>query len=59
MARLRHKRENQSVLFPWYVRALENAAEMPLWLQTVTYIDCRDNEEAKLATAAARLGLPT
>ena len=55
MARLRHKRENQSVLVPLYVRSLENAAELPLWLQTVTYVDCRPTDEAKLAAAAARL----
>ena len=55
MARLRHKRENQSVLLPLYVRSLEDAAELPLWLQTVTYADCRETDEAKLAAAVARL----
>jgi TIR domain len=62
MARLRHKRENHSVLIPLYVRSLDNDAELPLWLQTVTYVDCRpvdktkrETDEAKLAAAAARL----
>jgi len=55
MARLRHKRENHAVLIPFYVRSLENAAELPLWLQTVTYVDCRPTDEAKLAAAAAHL----
>ena len=55
MARLRHKRANHSVLVPLYVRSLENAAELPLWLQTVTYVDYRETDEAKLAAAGARL----
>src|SRR5262245_16475064 len=55
MARLRHKRENQSVLLPLYVRSLEHRAELALWLQTVTYVDCRETDETKLAAAAARL----
>jgi len=55
MARLRHKRENQSVLIPLYVRSLDNDAELPLWLQTVTYVDCRTADEDKLAAAAARV----
>ncbi|HEU4937340.1 MAG TPA: toll/interleukin-1 receptor domain-containing protein [Vicinamibacterales bacterium] len=61
MARLRHKRENQSVLIPLYVRSLDNDAELPLWLQTVTYVDCRTAvdrrtaDEDKLAAAASRV----
>jgi hypothetical protein len=55
MGRLRHKREEQSFLFPLYVRSLDNAAELPLWLQTVNYIDCREIDSAKLAAAADRL----
>ena len=30
MARLRHKRQDQTFLFPLYVRSLENDAELPL-----------------------------
>jgi hypothetical protein len=55
MARLRHKREDQSFLFPLYVRSLDNEAELPLWLQAVTYIDCREIDKAKLTAAADRL----
>jgi hypothetical protein len=58
MARLRHKRENQSFLFPLYVRSLEHEAELPLWLQTVTYLDCRTPggiDATKLRAAADRL----
>ena len=55
MGRLRHKREEQSFLFPLYVRSLENKSELPLWLQAVTYIDCRELNKTKLLEAADRL----
>jgi len=55
MARLRHKRQDQSFLFPLYVRSLENDAELPLWLQTVSYIDCREIDKTKLIAVADRL----
>ena len=55
MARLRHKRQDQSFLFPLYVRSLQNDAELPLWLQTVTYIDCREIDRTKLIGVADRL----
>jgi hypothetical protein len=48
MGRLRHKREDQSFLFPLYVHSLDNKAELPLWLQAVTYIDCREMDSSKL-----------
>ena len=55
MARLRNKREDQSFLYPLYVRSLATDDELPLWLQAVTYIDCREIDEAKLTNAAFRL----
>ena len=55
IARLRHKREDQSFLFPLYVSSLENEAELPLWLQAVNYVDCREINTAKLTAAADRL----
>jgi hypothetical protein len=47
MARLRHKREDQSFLFPLNVRSLDNEAELPLWLQAVNYLDCRETNTTK------------
>jgi hypothetical protein len=55
MARLRHKRERQSFLFPLYVRSLCSESELPLWLQAITYDDCREANETKLVAAADRL----
>ena len=55
MGRLRHKREEQSFLLPLYVRSLDNEAELPLWLQAINYIDCREIDGAKLVAAADRL----
>lgn len=55
MARLRHKRQGQSFLFPLYVRSLENDAVLPLWLQAVKYIDCREIDRTKLIAVADRL----
>ena len=55
IARLRNKREDHSFLFPLYVRSLASADELPLWLQAVTYIDCREIDQAKLTSAAGRL----
>jgi hypothetical protein len=55
MARLRHKREGQKFLFPMYVRSLQNEAELPLWLQTVVYVDCREGDSGRLAAAVAQL----
>lgn len=58
MARLRHKRQQQSFLFPLYVGSLEQEAELPLWLQTVSYVDCREADQTKLTQAIDRLELP-
>ncbi|NUZ06571.1 TIR domain-containing protein [Piscinibacter koreensis] len=55
MARLRHKREGQRFLFPLYVRSLADEAELPLWLQTVVYVDCREADPHRLAGAAPHL----
>jgi len=55
LARLRNKREDGSFLFPLYVSSLGNEAELPLWLQNVNYIDCRETNTSKLAAAAERL----
>jgi hypothetical protein len=32
------------VLLPLYVRSLDNNEELPLWLQAINYIDCREGE---------------
>jgi TIR domain len=55
MARLRNKREDYSFLYPLYVRSLQKEGELPLWLQAVSYVDCREVDEAKLTDAAGRL----
>jgi hypothetical protein len=55
MARLRHKREGQRFLLPLYVRSLADEAELPLWLQTLVYVDCREADRARLHGVVANL----
>jgi hypothetical protein len=55
MARLRHKRSNYTFLVPLYVRSLDNNEELPLWLQAIDYVDCREGDAEKLVAAADRL----
>jgi hypothetical protein len=55
MARLRHKREGQRFLFPLYVRSLADEAALPLWLQTVVYVDCREADRERLVGAVGDL----
>jgi len=55
MARCRHRKERQKFLFPMYVRALPNEADLPLWIQTVNYVDCRDVDAGKIVAAAKRI----
>jgi hypothetical protein len=59
VARLLHKRRDHTFLFPLYVRSLANDEELPYWLQAITYIDCREVDSAKLATAMNRLDFQT
>jgi hypothetical protein len=59
VGRLLHKRRNRSFLFPLYTRSLANQDELPLWLQTITYIDCREADPDRLASAANQLELPS
>jgi hypothetical protein len=51
MARLRHKRSEQPFLLPIYLRSLENNQELPLWLQAINYVDCREADPKKLNSA--------
>jgi hypothetical protein len=57
VARLRHKRSNSSVLLPLYWMSLEG--DLALWLQALTYRDCRegslDNIKAAALDLAARI----
>lgn len=45
-ARLRHKRERGSVLFPVYWRHWDG--DLALWLQLINAVDCREADAAKL-----------
>jgi TIR domain-containing protein len=54
IARLRHKRSSYTFLVPLYVRSLENEEELPLWLQAINYVDCRESDPAKLSAAVER-----
>lgn len=58
MGRLLHKRRAVPFLFPLYTRSLPNEDELPLWLQALNYIDCREADLDKLRMAAHRLHLP-
>jgi hypothetical protein len=58
MGHLLHKRRKLPFLFPLYTRSLGNEEELPLWLQTINYIDCREADPGKLTAAANRLQLP-
>jgi hypothetical protein len=52
MARLRNKRQESIFLVPLYIRSLDNDQELPLWLQAINYIDCREADAEKLVAAA-------
>jgi hypothetical protein len=53
-ARLRHKREGGSVLFPVYWRRWEG--DLALWLQLINAADCREADSAKLVALIGALG---
>jgi hypothetical protein len=55
IARLRNKRQSYGFLVPLYVRSCTNEHELPMWLETINYIDCREGDGAKLAAAAANV----
>lgn len=52
-ARLRHKREGGSRLFPIHWRSTEK--EMDLWLQVINTSDCREQDKQKLKEEIQRL----
>jgi hypothetical protein len=43
------------VLLPLCVRSLDNNEELPLWLQAINHIDCREGDAKKLLAAADHL----
>jgi hypothetical protein len=45
-ARLRNKKSQQKVLFPIYW--LDLGGELDLWLQVLTFSDCREGDHHKL-----------
>jgi hypothetical protein len=53
IARLRNKRSNFEVFFPLYWKDAGQA--LALWLQAITYSDCREGDPAKLAQVTKRL----
>ena len=53
IARLRNKRSNFEVLFPLYWKDAGRALAM--WIQAVTYSDCREGDSAKLTEVTKRL----
>ena len=53
IARLRNKRSNFEVLFPLYWKDAGRALAM--WIQAVTYSDCREGDSARLAEVTTRL----
>ena len=53
VARLRHKRSNFSVFFPLYWKDAGQA--LALWLQAITYSDCREGDAQKLDVVSKRL----
>ncbi len=53
IARLRNKRSNFEVLFPLYWKDAGRALAM--WLQAITYSDCREGDPAKLTAVTQRL----
>jgi hypothetical protein len=55
IARLRNKRQNHTFLLPLYVRSCSNEQELPLWIEAINYIDCREADSAKIAAAANRV----
>jgi len=55
MARCRHRKEQQKFLFPMYVRSLPEESDLPLWIQTVNYVDCRNADAGKIVAAAKRI----
>jgi hypothetical protein len=52
MARLRHRNSENGVLMPIYLR---DAHSLPLYMETLQYIDCREADIAKLRGACTRL----
>jgi len=53
IARLRNKRSNFDVFFPLYWKDAGRALAM--WLQAITYSDCREGDRTKLADVTRRL----
>jgi hypothetical protein len=51
MARLRHLDSGQDVLLPLYIQT----ANLPLYMQLLQYIDCRENDRAKIRAACRQL----
>jgi hypothetical protein len=54
-ARLRNKRSERQILFPFYWR--DWGKELDLWLQILNYADCREASDKRLACAIRELKL--
>ena len=52
MARVRHRESGQNVLMPLYLRTAE---ELPLYMRTLQYIDCRECNRELVLNAARKL----
>jgi len=52
MARLRHRESKQKVLTPLYLRTVE---DLPLYMRTLHYIDCRECDSKLVLDAARKL----
>ncbi len=53
-ARLRNKRSESTVLFPIYWR--DWGKELDLWLQVLSFVDCREGDHEKLVQAMREIG---
>jgi hypothetical protein len=53
IARLRNKRSGHSVLFPIYWKSLNS--ELMLWIQALTYADCRECDVSKLVDSVKKI----
>jgi hypothetical protein len=51
MARVRHRESPNPVLRPIYLKT----AQLPLYMRTLQYIDCREADHQRLTAAAARI----
>lgn len=52
MARLRHRESDNNVLLPIYLRR----AKLPLYMRSLQFIDCREDDVPKVRSAAEELG---